>query len=53
MDKLKKKICKLNKEGFKKHEDLVLGQLQNPSFYCKKCYRVAQDEKLLCSPKPL
>lgn len=51
MAELKKKICKYAKDGLKKNEDLIMAEVLAPRYICKKCLRVATNEKLLCDPK--
>ncbi len=51
--KLKKKMCKLAKEGLKENEEAILAEVRQPVYICKKCLRVAENKKLLCDPKKL
>ena len=53
MAKLKKKMCKLVKEGLKENEEAILSEVLQPEYICKKCLRVAANKKLLCDPKKL
>lgn len=53
MSKLKKKMCKTAKDGFKENEEAILSEVVNAEYICKKCLRVASDKKLLCDPKKI
>ena len=53
MAKLKKKMCKLAKDGLKRNEDGIIEEVLEPAFICKKCIRVASNRTLLCDPKKL
>ncbi len=53
MAKVKKKMCKLAKDGLKENEEGILSEVLQPKYICKKCLRVATNNKLLCDPKKL
>ena len=50
---LKKKMCKIGKDDFRKNEEAVIAQVLSPKYICTKCLRVASDKKLLCKPRKL
>lgn len=48
-----KKMCKAAKDGLKSNEEQILAEVSNAQYICKKCLRVASNEKLLCDPKKI
>ena len=48
-----KKLCGLKKDDMGKYSKKIIKIVSKPKFICKKCARVAKDEKYLCNPTPL
>lgn len=48
-----KKLCDVKKGEFKLYENEIINIVKNPLFICKKCLRVAHEEKYLCKPNKI
>lgn len=53
MAKLEKTFCAIKSEEIKILKKEIKQEISNPRFYCKKCLRVSNTEKLLCKSKKL
>ena len=53
MDVIKKKFCKLTKNGWTGNEDAIRSEVLHPEYICRKCLRVAVNKKILCDPQAL
>jgi hypothetical protein len=51
--KMSKKMCSWKKDDIKENTKEFKKFINNPSYYCKKCGRVAKDDKNLCKAKKL
>lgn len=50
---MSKKMCSWKKDDIKENTKEFKKFINNPSYYCKKCGRVAKDDKNLCKAKKL
>jgi rubrerythrin len=50
---MSKKMCSWKKDDIKENTKEFKKLIKNPSYYCKKCGRVAKDDKNLCKAKKL
>lgn len=48
-----KHLCELSKKGIDKNLDKILVSVNEPSFICRKCARVANRKERLCKPVKL
>ena len=48
-----KTLCDWSKGKIEKHADKLLELVREPSFFCRKCARVANTPKVLCEPRRL
>lgn len=46
-------LCDWKKEAIDAQFDLLLSIVRKPRYVCRKCARVANDEKWLCKPRPI
>lgn len=47
------KSCKISSEDWNDNKKAIRDRVRNASFICSKCFRVSNDEKLLCKPKKI
>jgi hypothetical protein len=45
-----KSMCDMKKDTLKRYFDRYLELVKNPEYACKKCGRVASEEKWVCKP---
>jgi len=45
---INKSICDWDKKDIEKNLKEIASQVSKPKYVCRKCARVARDEKLLC-----
>jgi hypothetical protein len=48
-----KTLCDWSRGKIEKHADKLLELVREPSFFCRKCARVANTPKVLCEPRRL
>jgi len=48
-----KTLCHWNKIEIKENKELLFSIIKNPKYYCKKCIRVSNDEKLICKAEKI
>ena len=48
-----KKLCDIKKKKDQFYEEEIKAIIKTPNFMCKKCLRVAKNEKYLCESKSL
>jgi hypothetical protein len=48
-----KTLCDWSKSKIEKHAHKLLELVREPSFFCRKCARVANTSKVLCKPRKL
>ena len=46
-----KTLCDWSRGKIEKHADKLLELVREPSFFCRKCARVANTPKVLCEPR--
>lgn len=52
-EKIVEKMCQLKKSTFKDHFEDVVKLVDDPSYICKKCFRVSNTKDVLCKPKKM
>lgn len=50
MAKKEKELCKWKKDEISEGFDSIIKIVEEPKFVCKKCARVSDKKKWLCSP---
>jgi hypothetical protein len=48
-----KTLCDWSKSKIERHAHKLLELVREPSFFCRKCARVANTSKVLCEPRRL
>lgn len=46
-------LCDWSKKDLEKHPEQLLAVVREPTYYCRKCARVANTSKVLCKPRKL
>lgn len=46
-------LCDWSKKELEKHPEKLLAVVREPTYYCRKCARVANTSKVLCKPRKL